>query len=105
MGSRHALLCAVAVAALATAGCGDDDNSSDGSAGSTQAPAAEGGGTGAPGAKGEVVTPKDGATVAGKVAAKVKLTNFEIDPAAVGKSPVPGQGHLHFQMDGGKFDD
>jgi hypothetical protein len=96
-------MCAAAVAALAVAGCGDDKND-DTTAGSTQAPAAEGSGTGAPSAKVVFLTPKDGATTGDKVTAKVKLTNFELDPNAVGKSPVPGKGHLHFQMDGGRFD-
>jgi hypothetical protein len=52
----------------------------------------------------EFLTPKEGATTGDKVTAKVKLENFVLDPNAVGKSPVPGKGHLHFQMDGGKFD-
>lgn len=97
-------MCAAAVAALAVAGCGDDNNDSDGGAGSTQAPAAEGSGTKAPAAKVAFLTPTDGATTGDKITAKVKLTNFELDPNAVGQSPVPGKGHLHFQMDGGRFD-
>ena len=96
-------MCAAAVAALAVAGCGDDKND-DTTAGSTQAPAAEGSGNGAPSAKVEFLTPTDGATTGDEVTAKVKLTNFELDPNAVGKSPDPGKGHLHFQMDGGRFD-
>jgi hypothetical protein len=92
-----------AVAALAIAGCGDDEGGDD-TAGSTQAPAADSSAGGAPSAKVEFVTPKDGSSVGDKFTAKVKLENFEIDPDSVGKSPVPGKGHLHFQMDGGKFD-
>jgi hypothetical protein len=42
--------------------------------------------------------------VADRFTAKVRLTNFAIDPAAIGKSPQPGRGHLHFQLDGGRFD-
>ena len=38
------------------------------------------------------------------VTATVHVTNFQLDPKAVGKAPVPGKGHLHFSMDGGKFD-
>ncbi len=34
----------------------------------------------------------------------VKLMNFKITPANVGKMPVKNQGHLHFSLDGGKFD-
>ena len=102
MGPRNGWLCAVGVAALVAAGCGDDESNDD-TAGSTQAPAASES-TGAPSAKVEFVAPGDGTTVGDKFTAKVKLENFEIDPDSVGKSPVPGKGHLHFQMDGGKFD-
>ena len=103
MRQRNGLLCAVAIAALGVGGCGDDENDDTG-AGSTQAPAAEGSGADAPSAKVAFLTPKDGATTSDKVTAKVKLENFELDPNAVGKSPVPGKGHLHFQMDEGRFD-
>jgi hypothetical protein len=50
------------------------------------------------------VKPKPNAKVKRKFTAKVKLTNFKIDPKAVGKAPQPGKGHLHFSLDGGKFD-
>jgi hypothetical protein len=36
--------------------------------------------------------------------ATVKLAHFHIAPNMVGKAPVPGMGHLHFMLDGGKFD-
>jgi hypothetical protein len=103
MSSRTGLLCAAAVAALAFAGCGSDDGGGGDSGGSTQAPA-DTGATNGPKASVKFVTPKDGATVGDKFTAQVKLANFEIDPAAVGKSPVPGKGHLHFRLDGGRFD-
>jgi hypothetical protein len=48
--------------------------------------------------------PKPNATVSKKVVAVVKLSNFKLDPKDVGKAPQPGKGHLHFSMDGGKFD-
>jgi hypothetical protein len=92
------LLCVVA--ALAVAGCGDDDNQ-DQPAG---APATSDTASNPTGSKVTFVTPTDGATVGSKFTAKVKLENFQLAPDAVGKSPVPGQGHLHFQMDGGRFD-
>ncbi len=51
------------------------------------------------------VKPKPNSTAkGGKVTATVKLTNFKLDPQDVGKAPKPGKGHLHFTMDGGKFD-
>ena len=34
----------------------------------------------------------------------VKLGHFTLAPGMVGKAPVPGMGHLHFMLDGGKFD-
>jgi hypothetical protein len=44
--------------------------------------------------------------VAGKNGLKVavKLGHFKLAPNMVGKAPVPGMGHLHFMLDGGKFD-
>ena len=36
--------------------------------------------------------------------ASVVLGHFHIAPSLVGKPPVPGVGHLHFMLDGGKFD-
>jgi hypothetical protein len=103
MRKRIVLTCAAAVAALAAAGCGEKKES-EGPADSGAAPATQGSGADAPKASVKFASPKDGATVGSKFTAKVKLKNFAIDPAAVGKSPVPGRGHLHFQMDGGRFD-
>jgi uncharacterized protein (DUF2147 family) len=34
----------------------------------------------------------------------IKTTGFKIDAKDVGKVNKAGQGHIHFQMDGGKFD-
>ena len=45
-----------------------------------------------------------GSTVKGPVVVKVSLNDFTINAASVGKAPVAGEGHLHFQMDGGKYD-
>jgi hypothetical protein len=50
------------------------------------------------------VTPKMAATTGSTVKATVKLANFTLDPQDVGKRDKPHKGHLHFQMDGGKFD-
>jgi hypothetical protein len=36
--------------------------------------------------------------------ASVVLGHFQIAPNMVGHAPVPGMGHLHFMLDGGKFD-
>jgi hypothetical protein len=50
------------------------------------------------------VTPKNGATTGSTMTFVVKLTNFKLDPKDVGKRNKPNTGHLHFQMDGGKYD-
>lgn len=34
----------------------------------------------------------------------VSLEHFHIAPNMVGMAPMPGVGHLHFMLDGGKFD-
>jgi hypothetical protein len=97
---------AVLAMAVVVAGCGSDDNnrsdSTGASAGGTsaaQAPAPTDSSS-----KVAFVTPKDDATEQGTVKVKVKLTNFKIDATQIGKSPQPGIGHLHFAMDGGKYD-
>ena len=50
------------------------------------------------------VTPAAGATTGSSVTFRVALKNFALDPADVGKRNKAHRGHLHFQMDGGKFD-
>jgi hypothetical protein len=84
--------------ALTIAGCGD--SSDDKSASKTEsAPPASA-------SKGTVrfVAPKDGGKTGSTVRAKVALKDFDISPKTVGQAPRPGQGHLHFKMDEGKFD-
>ena len=49
-------------------------------------------------------SPTDGQTVSGPVEVSVDLAGFELDPENVGKQPEAGKGHLHFTMDGGRFD-
>ena len=50
------------------------------------------------------VTPKAAAKTGSTVTFRVKLSNFTLDPQDVGKRNKANVGHLHFQMDGGKFD-
>lgn len=40
----------------------------------------------------------------GKVTVTAKTKDFRIDAKGVGKKPKAGRGHLHFQMDGGRYD-
>lgn len=91
-----------ATCVIALAGCGSSDNSSTST--SSSSPATQPAAATGPKPTVRFVTPKDGADLSGAVKAKVALTNFQIAPQAVGQAPRPGQGHLHFQMDGGKFD-
>jgi hypothetical protein len=50
------------------------------------------------------MAPKAGATTGSKATFTVKLSNFSIDAANVGKMNRANRGHLHFAMDGGKYD-
>jgi hypothetical protein len=87
--------------AAVAVGCGgsSDNGTSDGSSKSSDAPQADP-------TKGEVhfLTPAAGARTGPTVKATVALKDFEIAPKAVGQAPRLGQGHLHFIMDGGKYD-
>jgi len=49
-------------------------------------------------------SPSNGATTGSKVTFKIHRSNFKIDAKDVGKTNKAGQGHVHFSMDGGKFD-
>jgi hypothetical protein len=92
-----------AAGALAVAGCGSDDKRSD-DTGTTAGDTSKAEPAGAPAAKVTFVSPQDGTDTSGKVTAEVTLENFTIDEKAVGQSPQAGRGHLHFAMDGGKYD-
>ncbi|HEV2061002.1 MAG TPA: hypothetical protein VGR11_16750 [Solirubrobacteraceae bacterium] len=49
-------------------------------------------------------SPSKGDEVGSKFTAKIDISGFELDPANVGKEAVEGAGHLHFSLDGGKYD-
>jgi hypothetical protein len=90
----------LAAVALGLAACGDDEeetttSASEGAAGET---------TAAEDASVTFVTPEDGATEGDEVTAEVEIEGFEIEADQVGKESVEGQGHLHFSMDEGKYD-
>lgn len=82
---------------LVFAGCGDDKKKSE----TKSAPVAK---VTSPNAKVSFVAPKDGSEQGSTVAATVKLTDFTLSPATVGQPAKAGQGHLHFSMDNGKYD-
>lgn len=90
MSLKRALAPLAVVAALGIAACGDDDDDDAGSAESESTVT--------------FVAPTDGEMTTGEVTAEVELEGFEIDALAVGKVNEPNKGHLHFSLDGGKFD-
>jgi len=91
MSLKRALVPLAVVAALGIAACGDDDDDDSGAAESE--------------ATVTFVAPTDGETAGDEVTAEVELDGFEIDAVGVGKVNEPNKGHLHFSMDGGKFDE
>jgi hypothetical protein len=100
------LLGATAVTlAIALPACGEERTDDTRGAEDTGAPTITGT-TGAPRAAAEVafVTPRDGAHLSTQFTARVRLRNFTLDAGAIGEAPEPGRGHLHFQLDGGRFD-
>jgi hypothetical protein len=99
MTGRATLLCACALV-LAVAGCGSSGDKSASPASSSSQPKPAAG----PKPTVRLVSPRNGAKLSGSVTAKVALTNFRIAPNKVGQAPRPGEGHLHFKMDGGKYD-
>ena len=86
--------------ALGVAACGDDEPtgsmSSGGGSDSAQSSLA------AP--KVTFSSPGDGEAIGSEFTASVNLADFEINPDAVGKKAKDGEGHIHFSLDGGKFD-
>ncbi len=100
MTRRHIVWPVVAITAVAVCACGSSKKSK--SAATTPAPQTQK-------IKGPKVgvafkKPKPNAKVGPKFSASVTLSNFKLDAKDVGKAPQPGKGHLHFSLDGGKFD-
>ncbi len=56
------------------------------------------------GKNGEKVTITDVKNSDAGFTAQVEMENFEVDAEAVGKQAQANKGHLHFSLDGGKFD-
>jgi hypothetical protein len=101
---RNALvLICVAVVAVGAAGCGSKKKSTSSTSSSTSTTSAVTH-VGAPGAKVTFVEPKAGSMTGSTVTVKVKLTKFKLAPQQVGKPPKAGEGHLHFSLDEGKYD-
>ncbi len=82
------------------AACGSNNGSNSSSTAMTRSRKT----VGAPDAKVSFVTPKEASTVGSTVVARVRLTHFTLAPNKVGQAAKQGEGHLHFSMDQGKFD-
>jgi len=89
MSLKRALVPVAIVAALGIAACGDDD---DDESSAESKPTVS------------FVSPTAGEMTADSVTAEVELDGFEIDALNVGKVNEPNKGHVHFSLDGGKFD-
>ena len=50
------------------------------------------------------VSPLPHAVLSGPVTAQVRVDDFVIAANDLGKAARPGEGHLHFSMDGGRYD-
>jgi hypothetical protein len=106
--SKSPIVIAAAVAAAALAGCGSSAVQEASNAGMPahmnmqmqgHATASKG-----PRPTVTVLTPRAGAGVGSRFTVRVRLGHFKISPSMVGMSPVPGHGHLHFVLDGGRYD-
>lgn len=97
------LTSACACFVVAVAGCGNEPRDTD-TIGSTNPPPEAGSGPASPEATVTITSPRPGATVGPRFTATVDLARFVIEPRAIGGAPVAGRGHLHFQLDGGRFD-
>ena len=82
----------MAAMAVGVTACGGSDDSDDATASSDPAP------------KVTLTSPGEGESIGSKFTAKVDLAGFKLDPKDVGKKAEDGHGHLHFSLDGGKYD-
>src|SRR5207248_1141714 len=93
----------ISAAALVVAGCGGSSKASAGNgATASPQPATP---VGAPGATVRFLTPRAGSAVTGSsVRVHVRVSGFTLAPGDVGKAARQGFGHLHFSLDGGRYD-
>jgi hypothetical protein len=118
---RKLALVAIGAASLVgvAAGCGDDEETMGGGATTAAEATADTATTaqaeatvdtattaqaGAPQATVSFQAPQAGMSASQPVTAKVRVQGFKLSAETVGKKAMEGQGHLHFAMDGGKFD-
>jgi hypothetical protein len=82
----------MAVMAVGVSACGGDEEAATAKDEAASAP------------KVAFTSPGAGDSVGSKFTAKVDISGFQIDAKDVGKKAVDGRGHLHFSLDGGKYD-
>ena len=86
------LLPVLGVMAVGVSACGGSDDAANDTASAAAGPQVS------------FTSPSDGAAVGSTFTAKIDIADFELDAASVGKKSAEGRGHLHFSLDGGKFD-
>lgn len=96
-----AMICA-AMLALGLAACGDDDNTNSDTGTNAAAESVDAANSTKPAVT--FAAPAAGATIGNEFTAKVDLSYFTLNGKTVGKTPVDGEGHLHFSLDDGKYD-
>src|SRR3954452_24476523 len=94
------LAAVAALAGVSVSGCGGHSGDSNGRAGTASANPHYG----APGAKPRLLSPRRRASLSTPVRVVVRVSGFRLDGKDLGKAPKRGFGHLHFRMDGGKYD-
>ena len=82
----------MAVMAVGVSACGADEEAATAKDEAASAP------------KVAFTSPGAGDSVGSRFTAKVDIAGFQIDAKDVGKKAVDGRGHLHFSLDGGKYD-
>jgi hypothetical protein len=86
------LLPVLGVVAVGVSACGGSDNAA------SDMP------TAASGPQVSFTSPGSGAAIGSTFTAKIDVADFDLDAANVGKKSAEGRGHLHFSLDGGKYD-
>ena len=90
------LLAAAAIGGIAACGDDNEDEATSASAETTTTSSEE--------PSVAFVAPEDGASEGDEVTAEVELENFKLAANEVGMDASDGQGHLHFALDEGKYD-
>ena len=103
---RLALVLALAALTVGAAACGGQEHARPADHAATAKPgrAHANPHVRAPGARLRIVSPLRGASVGGRVRAEVAVRRFHLTARGLAKAPREGWGHLHFRLDGGRYD-